>query len=128
MSLIGEEYATIEDAYSGKSMYDQYLAFQNKDKEAEKQQLQEEKESSFLKQFGRTIKEAKLEEVINVPIASQIYYIDTKKNEFRYNRHDGKWVVTELFTNTPIENPFSDEPEQKSEINSESVIENQKEE
>ncbi len=125
MSLLGEEYATIEDAFSGKSIYDQYLAFQNKDKEAETEKLQEEKESSFLKQFGRTMKEANLVEVTNVPITSQIYFIDSKKNEFRYDRQNGKWVVTAFITNTLIENPFNDEP--KSEINSEPKSENQKE-
>lgn len=130
MSLLGEEYATIEDAFSGKSIYDQYLAFQNKDKEAETEKLQEEKESSFLKQFGRTLKEANLVEVTNVPITSQIYFIDSKKNEFRYDRQNGKWVVTAFITNTPVENPFSDEPlqEPKSEINSEPKSENPKEE
>ena len=126
MSLLGEEYATIEDAFSGKSIYDQYLAFQNKDKEAETDKLQEEKENSFQKQFGRTLKEANLVEVTNVPITSQIYFIDSKKNEFRYDRQNGKWIVTAFITNILIENPFNDEP--KSEINSEPKSENPKEE
>ena len=43
----------------------------------------------------------------------QIYFIDTKKNEFRYDRQNGKWIVTAFITNTLIENPFNDEPLQE---------------
>ncbi len=109
MSLLGEEFATIEDAFSGNSLYEQFLAFKDKENGEEIAKLQQEKESSFLKQFGRTMEEAKLVMMTNVPVRNQFYYVSPNGYHFIYYKTSGKWEVKTHDTQQLVENPFSNE-------------------
>jgi hypothetical protein len=126
MSLIGEEYATIEDAFSGNSLYEQFLAFKDKENGEEIAKLQQEKESSFQKQFGRTMEEAKLVIMTNVPVRNLFYYVSSNGYHFIYDKTTGKWEVKTHDTLQPVENPFSNETpvETPKETSKETSLEN----
>lgn len=101
MAYIGEELATIDDAFNSSSIYDQYLARKEEENKDKIEQLKHDQESSFLEQFGRTMKDAKIELAPVKPVKRLNEFICGFNGYFfHYDKLLGKWEVSRLDSKT----------------------------